>query len=879
MNQQKSKVKYLKDYKEPDYLISEVSLQFELGEEKTRVRSKLSIQKNKKVFSDSKKLTLNGEKLTLLSVELNGKMLSSKQYSVSDESLIISNPPQKFTLEIENEIDPANNHALEGLYKSGNIFCTQNEPQGFRKITYYLDRPDVMAKFTTTITADKKKYPVLLSNGNPVKKGSQPNGKHFVTWEDPFPKPSYLFALVAGDLGLVKGVHKAKSGRTINLRIYVDKGNEDRCEYAMGALKRAMKWDEDAFGLECDLSTYMIVAVDTFNMGAMENKGLNIFNSQYILANPKTATDQNYEAIEGVIGHEYFHNWTGNRVTCRDWFQITLKEGLTVYRDQEFSCDMSSRAVKRISNVRVLRDHQFVEDAGPNAHPIQPSSYLEINNFYTVTVYEKGAEVIRMIETLIGKETFREGITKYFELFDGHAVTTDDFVFAMEQASRKNLTQFKNWYRQAGTPICKVDLKFNRPKQRVELTIEQKNSSVSKARQARPFYFPFSVGFLDDQGRDLIGTRVLTISKPVETFTFDDISKKPVPSLLRNFSAPVKLEYDYSLHDLIHLLMCDSDSFNRYEAAQRLATHALNQVMALQKQNKTPTIDAQIVHAFGVLLEDSSIDPLFKTECLVLPSVTALTEQMTVCDFENAFQARQFFVKLLASQYENVFRKFYDELHDSGPHQVDGASVGKRTFKNLCLSYLASLEKRDYFQLVFQQFDHATNMTDEIQGLGILCDYEIPQRKNAVAAFYKKWRKDTLVMNKWFAAQASSKTPDVLKQVKALTKNPAYDPRNPNKIRSLIGVFAHNLVRFHDASGMGYQFVADQLLAVDQFNPIVSSRLSEAFKKYPRLDEGRKALMGRELERILETKALSRDVYEIVSKTLGKTRAGVNVRV
>jgi aminopeptidase N len=876
MSQAERKAKHLKDYKQPVYAIHEVSLEFDLFEDHARVKSCLKVRRRDTTTSVMPPLVLNGEHLQLLRVSMNGKELSASEYSVTSLTLTISDPPRDFTLEIENKIEPQKNQALEGLYKSGDIFCTQNEPEGFRRITYYLDRPDVMAKFTTRISADKSKYPVLLSNGNPSESGDLDGGRHFVTWQDPFPKPSYLFALVAGDLGLVEDEFAAKSGRKIQIRMYVDKGNESKCAHAMDSLKRAMKWDEDTFGLECDLDTYMIVGVDAFNMGAMENKGLNIFNSQYILADPKTATDGNYEAIEGVIGHEYFHNWTGNRVTCRDWFQITLKEGLTIFRDQEFSADMSSRSVRRISNVRVLRDYQFVEDAGPNAHPIRPQSYLEINNFYTVTVYEKGAEVIRMIHTLIGNEAFRRGMDTYFKLFDGQAVTTDDFVHAMEQASGVDLTQFKLWYEQAGTPICRVKMVHDAAKKTVDLTVEQQPPTVSKGKATTPFYFPLSVGLLNRSGKDLFPTRILPISKEKETFSFDGVDARPVPSLLRNASAPVYLQYDYTPEELMFLFATDSDDFNRFDAGQQLVTICLNQLIVSYQQRvstKLPPVDQGILDAFGKLIKNKLLDPAFRAECWVLPTITRLTEPMDTCDFDAAFASREHVIRSLAGAHERVLHDIYKQFHSNGAYSINAESVAKRTLKNLALHYLMVLERPEFVSLAWSQFENATNMTDEIAALAALNDHDVPERARAVKAFHDRWRDNSLVMNKWFAVQASSKRRDVLDVVKGLEKSPVYDAKNPNKIRSLIGVFSGNLVRFHAASGAGYAYVADKILEIDRFNPMVAARLAGCFKKYAKLDSKRKVTMSKELERIIAVKELSKDVYEIVSKTLGKVEA------
>ncbi len=906
MDQEKPKPIYLADYKRPDYLIPEIELEFDIFEEVTRVRSRLKINRNTtpspnlspegrgtsaqpsplmgegKGEGENPPLVLNGEKAKLISLKLDGVLLKQDQYSLTDKLLTLSSVPAEFTLEVETEIEPHKNEALEGLYKSGDIYCTQNEPEGFRHITYFLDRPDVMGRYTTTITADKKKYPILLSNGNPVEAKDLEGGRHLAKWKDPFPKPCYLFALVAGDVAVIEDTFTTKSGRTIALKIFVDKGNESRTEHAMQSLKKAMKWDEDTFGLECDLDQYMIVAVDAFNSGAMENKGLNIFNTQCILANPQTATDDDFEYIQAVIAHEYFHNWTGNRVTCRDWFQLTLKEGLTVFRDHEFTADMTSRAVKRISDVRQLRNFQFVEDSGPNTHPIRPVSYIAINNFYTPTVYEKGADVIRMIQTLIGKGTFRKGMDKYFELFDGQAVTADDFVKAMELASGRDLTQFKNWYNQAGTPLCKVVMKHDAVQRRVELTVEQTCRPTPEMKEKKPFYFPLSVGLIGKDGKDLSlelegdpagkveTTKTLTVSKPRETFVFKNISERPLPSLLRNFSAPVKLEYEYSPEELIFLFAHDSDAFNRYDAGQRLATLSLRQLIQNFQKKEPLHLDPKVLDAFGRLLVDTDRDPAFAAEALILPTVAALTEEMEVCDFEAAFEAREFLLKALAKSHEDSFFKVYMRYHSLGAYSVDTKIHGKRSLKNTALSYLSYLEEPKYASLAYDQFKKALNMTDEIAALATLVHQPVNERQEAIRGFYKKWQKDSVVINQRFAVQAGSKLPGALNEVKALEKDPAFDPKNPNKIRSLYGAFAGNLVRFHDVSGSGYSFISAKILTIDPFNASIAGRMATAFKKFGKLDPHRKPLMKKEMERILARPKISDQTYEIVSKTLSR---------
>ncbi|MSR78348.1 MAG: aminopeptidase N [Candidatus Omnitrophica bacterium] len=857
----KPQVIHLKDYREPDYQISSIELYFDLREEHTRVRSRIH-----GIRVQPRPLVLNGEDLKLISIKLDGRKLSAVEYRCDETTLTIEEIPEKFVLEIETEIEPQNNKAFEGLYKSRTVFCTQCEAQGFRKITYFLDRPDVMLQFTTTIEADKKKYPFLLSNGNPISRKDLSGGRHQAIWEDPFPKPCYLFALVAGGLGMIEDHFSTMSGRKITLQIFVDKGNEARAQYAMDSLKRAMKWDEETFGREYDLDLYMIVAVDDFNFGAMENKGLNIFNSQYVLANPETATDQNFQGIEGVIGHEYFHNWTGNRVTCRDWFQITLKEGLTVFRDQEFSSDMTSRAVKRIEDVRFLKDYQFVEDAGPNAHPIRPKSYIEVNNFYTSTVYQKGSEVIRMIHTLIGKENFRKGMDKYFELYDGKAVTTDDFVHAMELVSGMDLTHFRHWYDAPGTPICRVSSKYSAASKTFELTVTQHPPQNADKKTFKPYFFPLKAALLDSKGKET-DLGILVISKRSQTFSFKNIPSRPVPSLLRNFSAPVKIETDLTREDLVFLLANDTDPVNRCEAAQTLMRDYLKSSITRIQKKRKPEEDQALFDALGSLLRDQSLDPAFAVEALIPPSEVTLNEALKVCDFESVHAARHFLITAFARKFKKQLFDIYERFQTK-KYAVDSESIGKRSFKNLALRYLTLLKDPDAMKLLVRQFRRANNMTDALSALSLLCESDLPEREEALKAFYLKWKKDPLVMNKWFAVQASSRRADVLDQIKRLEKDPAFDSKNPNKQRSLYTVFTMNLVRFHDKSGSGYKFIADKILEIDRLNPGAAGKLSSAFKKYAHLDLKRKALMRSELNRILKTKGLSKDVFEILSKTL-----------
>lgn len=862
----------LSDYRPPSHLIKNIHLTFDLEEDKTRVLCKMHIEQN----TAQSALTLNGENLKLLSIKLDGCPLTSDQYALDDETLTIKATPAAFVLEIETEIYPQKNIALEGLYKSGSIFCTQNEPEGFRKITYFLDRPDVMAKYTTKIIADQALYPILLSNGNLIGQGVLPHGKHWVEWEDPFAKPCYLFALVAGDLGCITDTFTTMQGRKVALKIYCDKGNESKCQHAMQSLIKSMKWDEEVYGLAYDLDIYMIVAVDAFNMGAMENKGLNIFNTSCVLADVSTATDDNYGRIEGVIAHEYFHNWTGNRVTCRDWFQLTLKEGLTVFRDQEFSADMHSRAVQRIENVLALRASQFPEDAGPTAHAIKPSSYLQINNFYTSTVYNKGAEVIRMIETLIGKQTFRQGISKYFELYDGQAVTTEDFVHAMEVVSGRDFTQFKRWYSQAGTPQITVQQHYDAQQHTYTLTIKQTCAPTADNSSKEPFHFPLAMGLIGKDGQDLplkvagtLLTRpIIEISKAEESFVFEDIQEQPVLSINRHFTAPVQLEVDYRLQDYLFLMAHDSDAFNRWEAGQKIATKLMLGMLQDLSEGKEISLHAGYIEAFGAILHDTHLDKALKARALSLPSEDFLAQYVEPIDIDGIHLVREFVKQTLAEEYQKDFNAIYTHLNQTEAYAFNADAVGRRSLKNTCLSYLSCLETKEAISLCEKQFKTAKNMTDQLSALALLTHIDCQSRQDSLKAFYQQWKDNTLVMNKWLAVQALSKLDGTLENVKHLMKDPVYNASIPNLVRALIGSFSQNAVHFHRNDGAGYAFMADRIIEIDQFNPQMAATLARAFRKYDKLDSLRKKVMKKELERIIAQKGLSTNVYEIISQML-----------
>ncbi|MCB2181007.1 MAG: aminopeptidase N [Desulfobulbaceae bacterium] len=861
---------FLKDYRKPDYFIDRINLRFALHETETIVTSRLACRRNGKAGEGSHlPLVLDGEDIELLSVKLDAQKLSPEEYVVDANSLTIPQVPDDFYLEIITRINPRDNTSLDGLYQSSGNFCTQCEAEGFRRITYFLDRPDVMSRFTTIIDAPHS-IPVLLSNGNLVKKGNSGHGRHFAIWQDPFPKPCYLFALVAGNLVRIADTHTTASGRVIDLHIYVQEHNADRCEHAMSSLKKAMKWDEDVFGLEYDLDLYMIVAVDDFNMGAMENKGLNVFNSKYVLAKPATATDSDYEGIEGVIAHEYFHNWTGNRVTCRDWFQLSLKEGLTVFRDQQFSADMTSAAVKRLHDVTMLRNFQFPEDGGPMAHPVRPDSYMEINNFYTVTVYEKGAEVIRMIHTLLGQERFRQGMDLYFERYDGQAVTCDEFVRAMEDGSGIDLGRFRNWYSQSGTPELKVECLHDAHTASCTLRVTQSCPDTPGQSNKKPFHIPLAVGFLDQSGKEEKSTLILDVKDFEQEYVIENIMEKPVPSLLRGFSAPVKLHYDYTDEELCLLLAHDTDPFNRWEAGQRLACRVLLELIWDIQLQKEISLDADFISVFAGLLHPSKEDAAFLAQLLILPSEKYLGELLDVIDVTAIHQARQFVRHTLATELRDSFLEVYHENSSSLPYRYTPQSAGGRSLKNVSLSYLMLLDDEPVMDLCLRQFEQADNMTDVLAAFQALVhNPDCPERKSVLVSFLSEWQKDSLVLDKWFSLQATAPLPETLAEVKALMHHPAFSLKNPNKVRALIGAFCGaNQLCFHAEDGEGYRFLADQVLAINAFNPQIASRLLSPLTRWRRFDSARQDMMRRELERILRDEKLSKDVYEVASKSL-----------
>ncbi|KAL9242811.1 hypothetical protein vseg_016775 [Gypsophila vaccaria] len=886
-NMEAPKEFFLKDYKKPDYYFDTVDLKFSLDEEKTFVSSKITVLPG--VEGSSPPLVLVGTDLKLISVKVNGNDLKDGEFNVDSRQLSITSPPSgTFTLEIVTEIYPQNNTSLEGLYKSSSSFCTQCEAEGFRKITFFQDRPDIMAKYTVRIEADKSKYPVLLSNGNLIGQGDIEGGKHFAVWEDPFKKPCYLFALVAGSLESRDDTFVTRSGRKVSLRIWTPAEDLPKTAHAMYSLKAAMKWDEDVFGLEYDLDLFNVVAVPDFNMGAMENKSLNIFNSRLVLASPETATDMDYAAILGVIGHEYFHNWTGNRVTCRDWFQLSLKEGLTVFRDQEFSSDMGSRTVKRIADVSRLRNFQFPQDAGPMAHPVRPHSYIKMDNFYTVTVYEKGAEVVRMYKTLLGSQGFRKGMDLYFKRHDGQAVTCEDFYAAMKDANDADFANFLLWYSQAGTPVVKVTSSYDADKKTFTLNFSQEVPPTPGQSVKEPMFIPVAVGLLDSHGKDLplssvhhdgkieslsadgqsIHTTVLRVTKKEEQFVFSDISEKPVPSLLRGFSAPIRLESDTSDDDLFFLLAHDSDEFNRWEAGQILGRKLMLSLVADFQQNKPLTLNQKFVDGLRSILADKNLDKEFIAKAVTLPGEGEIMDMMDVADPDAVHAVRTFIRKQLASQLKSEFIRTVEENRSSEQYEFDHSNMSRRALKNLALAYVAILDDPECAELALNEYKTATNMTDQFGALTAISQKPGKVRDEVLSDFYEKWQNDFLVVNKWFTLQAMSDIPGNVENVKKLLEHPAFDLRNPNKVYALIGGFSGSRVNFHAKDGSGYKFLGDLVVQLDKINPQVASRMVSSLSRWKRFDETRQTLAKAELEKIMSCNGLSENVFEIASKSL-----------
>lgn len=874
------KTVYLRDYKVSDYLIDTINLEFDLGEIFTLVKSELKIRVNPVNQNPSKHLILQGEALELVSVSLNNHPF--EDYELNENALILRDVPPEFTLIIITRIKPQENTTLSGLYKSSGNFCTQCEAEGFRRITYFLDRPDVMARYTTTIIADKEKYPVLLSNGNLISNAVLSNGKHTATWEDPFKKPSYLFALVAGQLDCVEDVFVTHTGRPITLKIYVEKGNTDKTFHAMEALKKAMRWDEEKYGREYDLDIYMIVAVSDFNMGAMENKGLNIFNTQYVLAKPETATDFDYVHVEAVIGHEYFHNWTGNRITCRDWFQLSLKEGLTVFREQSFTGDITSETVARINDVNILRNSQFIEDAGPLAHPVRPDSYVEINNFYTSTIYNKGAEVIRMQKMILGDELYRRAMDLYFKRHDGEAVTIEDFITCMEDASGIDLRQFRLWYSQAGTPLLEVSDSYDANQKAYTLQIKQSCPVTPGQIEKKPFHIPVKIGLMDDTGRELIND-MLHIKKTEETYHFQNIKTKPIPSLLREFSAPVKVNYPYNNDQLIILFKYDQDAFSRWEAGQQYAVNLILRLIKDLRNNKMLVIPTDYFDALKYHISAMQNDKLLLAKMLTLPAEKYIAEHMDVVDVDAIHEVREFIALQIAMQLKDIFMDQYQQHVDlAKPYRYDLTDMAKREWISCCLAYLALVNEGNIFEnIIVKHFEIALhhNMTDTISALHCIANSNSVQREYMLQAFYDKWQHDALVVDKWLVLQATSKLKNTLTNVKKLTRHPAFDIKNPNKVYALIGSFGHrNPVRFHAEDGEGYQFLADFVLQLDALNPQVAARMVKPLSDWKKYNSARQKLMRKQLEMISNQKNISKDVNELVSKSLVPNKSAVSIK-
>lgn len=873
---QAPKAIYLKDYQVPPYLIETTELSVKLYDDHALVEGELACKINPDTELKNPPLELHGVDLELLGIEVDGRPLEEEDYVVAGEVLTIHRVPERFSLHTKVRIKPQENTSLEGLYVSKGMFCTQCEAEGFRKITYFLDRPDVMSVFTTRVEADKSRYPVLLSNGNPIDQGEVDGNRHFVTWNDPFKKPAYLFALVAGDLSCVEDHFTTVSGRDIKLQIFVEPHDLDKCDHAMESLKNSMKWDEEVFGREYDLDIYMIVAVSHFNMGAMENKGLNIFNTSCVLANPKTTSDAGFQRVEAVIAHEYFHNWSGNRVTCRDWFQLSLKEGFTVFRDQEFSSDMGSRTVQRVENVNMLRTVQFAEDAGPMAHPVRPDSFIEINNFYTVTIYEKGSEVVRMIHTLVGPEGFRKGTDLYFKRHDGQAVTTEDFVEAMEDANDIDLGQFQRWYSQAGTPVLHIEGSFDESKKQFCLKVKQSCAPTPGQQSKLPFHIPLKLGLLNSAGADMslklegaqadkLRGDVLSITNEEEVFVFQDIEETPIPSLGRGFSAPVKLNYPYTKEQLAFLMANDNDGFNRWDAGNRLATGVLLEGV----KSESAQLDEILLRAFRSVLISEDLDHASKALLLALPSEAYLGQQMVPCDVDGIHDVRKTVQKQLSTALASEWLATFKTLSGIQEYQPKAEDVGKRSLKNLALSYLMALESDEAVELCLDQYNQANNMTDQGAAFRLLVHSSREEKQQVIQDFYSQWQDEALVVDQWFMIQATSPQPGTLDSVKQLMQHDAFEITNPNKVRAVIGAFCNNNpIHYHALDGSGYAFLADQVIQLNKLNPQIAARLMGAITRWKQFDQQRQDLMVTQIKRIMAEPDLSPDVYEVASKSL-----------
>jgi aminopeptidase N len=871
----------LDDYRPAAWLVDRVGLDVSLEPHETIVASRLELRPNIEASARPAQLWLDGEHLKLLEVKLDGQALAAGDFELGGTGLSIPGVPDRpFVLEVTTSCNPQDNKALTGLYRSNGIYCTQCEAEGFRRITFFPDRPDVLARYRVRIEADSAAAPVLLSNGNLVETGSAGDGRHFAVWEDPFPKPSYLFAMVAGDLAMVEDEFVTRSGRRVNLRIYVEHGKEDRCGWAMQCLKTSMRWDEEAFGREYDLYVFMIVAVSDFNMGAMENKGLNVFNDKYILARPDTATDQDYANIEAIIAHEYFHNWTGNRITCRDWFQLCLKEGLTVYRDQEFTADVRSRAVKRIADVKTLRAQQFPEDAGPLAHPVRPSSYVEINNFYTATVYEKGAEIVRMLRTLLGEAAFRRAMDLYFDRHDGQAVTMEDFVACMSEASGRDLIQFFRWYEQAGTPEVTADEKWDGNSGTYELKLTQKTRQVAGQPEPRPLHIPLAIGLVGPNGRDLplnledrgaLNEPVVELVEASQTFRFCNLPERPVASLNRGFSAPVRLTAGLSKPDQLFIVAADSDPFNRWETSQDLARDVMLETMRALEQGGSVAEPDEFARAIGATLDDDRIEPAFQALMLAPPSESDIAAEIgSNVDPDLIHEAREALKaslgRALSERLERIWKQGGEDAVEYSP---DAESAGRRALRHAALGLMAAADPAAGARRAFEHFRDARHMTDTIGALAVLTGLDRPERHEALEAFHEANRDDSLIVDKWLALNAQVPLGATVERVRDLMEHAAFDLKRPNRVRALIGTFANaNPVAFNRADGAGYRLLAEVVVALDAFNPQVAARLATAFRSWRMLEPKRQGLAREALEQVAGEPKLSRDTSEIVTRCL-----------
>lgn len=875
MTTKQSQKIYLKDYTKPDFEVESVVLNFDLHEDFCRVLATSKI----KALTHGKPLHLEGVDLELVSMAVNGQALSPSQYTVTDDSLELANVPASFELKIETKLYPQKNTSLEGLYRSNDTFCTQCEAQGFRKITYFMDRPDVMTRYSVTIEADKKKYPVLLSNGDRIKIEDLGNGRHKAFWNDPHKKPCYLFALVAGDLGVIRDSFTTRSGRKVNLEVYAAHGKQERCWHAMESLKKAMKWDEDTFGLEYDLNDYMIVAIDDFNAGAMENKGLNIFNSRLVLADSHSASDNDFLAIESVVAHEYFHNWTGNRVTLCNWFQLSLKEGLTVFRDQEFSADMNSRSVQRILDVESLRERQFTEDAGPNAHPVRPESCMSVDNFFTATIYEKGAEVIRMMQTIVGRKGFRKGMDEYFRRHDGQAVRTEDFAAAISEPNSKDFTQFRRWYSQAGTPQVIVSEEYDAHNKEYHLTLAQNCAPTPGQTEKKAFHIPLLIGLLNSKGQEMElhcekitrnsdGKTLIELREDLETFVFRLVPERPVLSILRELSAPVNLKWDAKRDDLYFLMEKDTDEFNRRESAQKIILDLFSELIVQHQTKKPLTVDPKFVAAIGKMLKDDTLSPSFKAQMLQFPSDILLAQQEEVLDAPAFFAARKALRHAIGLAHKDMFMHLYEQYHDVEPLSRDPKVFGHRLLKNIALSFLQELDDTSLTEMVVQQYQTAKNMTDQLVALELLASSGSAYRAKALEDFHQKWHEDSVVLNKWFTAQAFSSRKDTFDVVKGLTQHPSFNIGNPNNVYALLRSFTQNYPIFHNPEYPAYEFLADMILKIDEKNPQVAARLCAAFNFVKKFPGPMKERALTQIKRIVAHDKLSKNSRELLQSAL-----------